>query len=207
MTPNPIKIIGWGVVVALATLFLVIAGTALRPERRLQFTPEQRALIPSTTEYATPFITPGIREPEVVAADAAPISAEAEVLGVLIDNEARAYLVSAFRSLSDHVVNDVVEGVPVSVTYCDRTDCARVLTRQGSTEAIDLQLAGWSGESMLLLLDGTYFPQQAAEMPLQDQPFERTTWGQWKSRYPGTKIYLGRSLEVTSGGADSDTPR
>jgi hypothetical protein len=99
-------------------------------------------------------------------------------------------------SMTSHVVNDVIADMPVSVTYCDRTDCTRVLTRSRGREPINLWLGGWTGKEMLLFLDGHGYPQSSANLPLQEHPFERTTWGEWRAKHPHTEIYLGELRDV-----------
>ena len=49
------------------------------------------------------------------------------VIGVTAGGRHRAYLVRALSlGAKSHIVNDVVGGVPVSVTYCDIYTCTRL---------------------------------------------------------------------------------
>lgn len=51
----------------------------------------------------------------VPAAEAAFLTDDAEVLGLVVKGRARAYAVTMLSY--HHVVNDVIEGIPVAVTY------------------------------------------------------------------------------------------
>jgi hypothetical protein len=163
----------------------------LRSDDVPQSTFPDAALIPATDSYATPAITSGIQQPRHVSVSEATLADDAEVLGILIGDRACAYNLSAFHEESAHIVNDVIEELPVTVTYCDRTDYARVLTSNTKSQPVDLWCAGWSGDQMLLLLDQEYFEHDSAKVPLRDYPYERTTWAGWKAKYPDTSIYMG----------------
>lgn len=149
---------------------------------------------------------PGISVPAIYKADDVRLPEGASVLGIVVDGVARAYLVDALsmpvghivtgpndpgiRELGRHVVNDQVGETSVSVTYCDKTSCGAVYTRPGS-EAIPLNVAGWSGESLLLTLEGKKFAQDEGLPELTKLSFERTSWAQWKAKHPETSVYLG----------------
>lgn len=148
----------------------------------------------------------GVREPDTISAADARIPADKMVIGVSVGNTHRAYLIEAFemprdfhiktatssetQKLGRHVVNDLVDGVPISVTYCDDTSCCRVFTGDGD-ESLDLAVSGWREEQMELLLSRERFLHSDADAPLEDYPFEITTWGHWKSDHPETDVYVG----------------
>ncbi|MFM2095625.1 MAG: hypothetical protein RIS70_2749 [Planctomycetota bacterium] len=151
---------------------------------------------------------PGVRTPVTYGANEVKLSDDQVILGVLVDGKARAYFVQAlalpshdqFRAsvmtgdmslLGDHLVNDIVNNVPISVSYCDSTDCKAVFTQDG-TAPIDLYVGGTDGDRMLLMFRGERFPQDAELPPLDRVPHQLLPWGEWKSRYPRTDIYLGR---------------
>lgn len=143
----------------------------------------------------TPFIMSGVRSPQFFAAADVQLPDDLVVIGVQVGEQPRAYLQKAMSQLNSHVVNGEFEGVPVSVTYCDRTDCVRVFTRQGGGPLIDLQTGGFSTDEMLVRLDGVMYPQSSRELPLQELKHVQTTWGQWQLQYPATTIYLGEFEE------------
>ena len=149
----------------------------------------------------------GIREPATMSAADADIPPEKSVIGVCVDNQCRAYLIESFtmqpgheitlgandasmQALGRHVVNDLIGEMPISVTYCDSSQCARVFTAEDD-ESLDLAVGGYHEGEMQLLLLGKRFSQLAADAPLKDYPFEITTWEKWKARHPATDIYVG----------------
>src|SRR5262249_40673622 len=72
------------------------------------------------------FNAPGIDRPPIVAAGDAGLNDNEEVIGVDVRGKARAYRLSALLDRQHHVVNDLIDGVPVTVTYCDLSNCLRV---------------------------------------------------------------------------------
>src|SRR4051812_11606994 len=73
----------------------------------------------------------GIVRPPIVEAGASDLRPDEEVIGVEVDGRPRAYRLSAFRDPAHHVVNDLIDGVPLTVSYCDLNDCVRTYTDRG----------------------------------------------------------------------------
>lgn len=149
----------------------------------------------------------GIRQPAAFSPSDISLRSDSLVIGIVVGGQARAYLLEALRMppghefdpsgkdgklqlLSRHVVNDVVNGKPISVTYCDRTDCKQVFTAEGDSE-LDLSIAGWSGSGMMLRLGESEFPQKADESPVDHYPFTVTSWQDWLEKHPETDVYVG----------------
>jgi hypothetical protein len=139
-------------------------------------------------------------------AAAATIGDSAVVIGVVVAGEARAYSIDAMRMppeaigedapdidyfMKRHVVNDLIGGVPVSITYCDLTRQVRVLTDASRNCPLPLCVAGQRDGQMLLLFEGTRYLQNDEAIPLDDLCFEVTTWTQWEQHHPQTTIYAG----------------
>jgi hypothetical protein len=120
-----------------------------------------------------------------------------EVIGVRIGDEVRAYPI---RVLNWHeVVNDVVGGTPIAVTFGPLTFGTAVFDRNVGTETLEFGVSGLLHDSGLLLYDrggGSLWSQlqaravtgPAAERGevLEPLPFSLTTWGTWRERYPET---------------------
>ena len=88
-----------------------------------------------------------------------------------------------------HVINDVVGQVPVTVSYCNRTDCVRVFTTgDDSHQPLDVGVGGFADGKMLLHLAHRNFRQDSREIPLPSLEFERTTWKSWKTAHPDTDV-------------------
>lgn len=154
----------------------------------------------------------GIEQPPALDAEVADVQDDSLVIGVRIGLATRAYLLKAFESrgvplivgqdgsafvdprdapgLARHVINDVLDEQPVTITYSGLPRSARVLTAAARETALDVGLGGWD-DGMLLLIGGERIPQHSAELPLDDLPFEVTTWKQWRNRFPRTEIYVG----------------
>ena len=123
-------------------------------------------------------------------------SDEALIIGISINDETKAY---PHNILDYHeVVNDVVGGIPISLTYCPLTGTAKVYER--SPAAGDL--FGVSG----LLYNSNLMPFDANSNSIWHQlegrcvngsrlgetipliPHIETTWGSWKKAYSETLI-------------------
>jgi hypothetical protein len=147
----------------------------------------------------TPMISPGRNCPPVYTAEDADLPDDAWVVGVVVEGEARAYLLEALSPMMSHVVNDVVADIPVTVTYCDRTDGVRTFTGDADGGPLDVWQGGYFDG--LLLRAGNSFYQQgtltsitpnAAPFPYEPLSHEETTWKAWKEAYPDTDVFTGR---------------
>jgi hypothetical protein len=190
----PIKLIIAGSVLAAAAVALVV-DSFVRPTRMTQPAP---VIVPGY--QFSPSGNAGIIRPRTVAASTAGLPEDEMVIGVKIHGKARAYRRAALAPILDHVVNDVVDAVPVSVTYCNQTECTRVFTDDG-TEPLEL-MTGAYRDGLLLKVHGRLYRQDTGAavdhvddkpLPYQTLPFEETTWGHWRAENPDTDVYLGRS--------------
>lgn len=135
---------------------------------------------------------PGIKDPKLISLGATKLTDTEIVIGVAIEGEAYAFARRALLGPSQHIVNFVINSTPVSVTYCDLVDCARVLTKQDNNDLIDLHVGGLDCHNqMVFLLNGIRYGQSSEAIPLEDLPFEKTTLGDWKARHPKTMVYEG----------------
>lgn len=114
------------------------------------------------------------------------------VIGITVGGVSRAYAIVALSDVATHVVNDLIDGTPVSVTYCDQTECARVFTVHEKGAPIDLSVGGWKEDAMSLQFNNQQYVQTASNIPLLDHPFELTTWKEWSASHPDTDVYTGR---------------
>ena len=121
------------------------------------------------------------------------------VIGVALGGQTRAY---PLRILNWHeVVNDRVGGIPVAVTYCPLCDSVALLDgRDGAAERqfgvsgllynsnVLIYNRGAATESLWsqMMLQGVSGP--GARRTLKTLPVELTTWRDWKSRHPATKV-------------------
>jgi hypothetical protein len=154
---------------------------------------------PTAQKMATPWIVHGLDRPPAVAAAEADLEPDDEVIGVLAGGKSRAYLVTALRSSMHHVVNDVLGSTPVSVTYCDRTECVRVFTGPADGRPLPMSQAGWNGEALMLRYGTRFYMQPTGQAAIPDAepipcptlPTERTTWKAWRAAHPDTDVFVG----------------
>ncbi len=125
------------------------------------------------------------------------------VIGVAIDGDARAY---PLRVLNWHeIVNDVVGGVPIAVTYSPLCDSTVVFDRRVGDETLDFGFSGLLYNSNLLLFDrrpegkgeslwsqlqfrAVAGPAAETERTLTVLPAAVVQWGEWLARYPDTQV-------------------
>ena len=149
-----------------------------------------------------PFPQPGIERPAVVSAEGARLPDEEVVIGVVVGGKARAYRLDAFRDRRRHIVNDLIGRVPVSVTYCDLTDCVQVYTDPRGSTPLDVALAGLYEGQMVVKINGVLFIHKtgarlhpeagSAGLPYDSLPPTRTSWKEWKERHPETDVSGGQ---------------
>jgi hypothetical protein len=143
------------------------------------------------------FSLPGVVQPHAQPAKSAMLGDDAQIVGIEINGTCRAYSLAQMRMPWTHVINDLVGGVPVTVTYCDRTDCLRVFTADAeSPEPLNVGVGGFVDGKMLLHVEQRNFIQDSHEIPLADLEFERTTWKPWKIAHPETDV----CTDLTPGG-------
>ena len=140
-----------------------------------------------------------IDQPKLVSGDAAAGQmADSElVLGLVIDGEARAYPINM---LSRHeIVNDVVAGVPIAVTYCPLCFTGIVFDRRIDGETLEFGVSGKLVMNDLVMYDrqtGSLWQQILGEgirgrflgEKLTPLPAVHTTWRQWRTIHPDTAV-------------------
>lgn len=141
---------------------------------------------------------PSLDDPKFVAADAAKyLRGHDRVLGISISGVARAYPI---RILNYHeIVNDVVGGTNVVITYCPLcgTGVAFEATVNGRTH--EFGVSGLLYNSDVLMYDReteslwSQLMVQAVTGPmkgtrLQQLPLSHTSWQEWVKRHPGTLV-------------------
>lgn len=115
------------------------------------------------------------------------------VFGVVLGGEAKAYPQSIL--VWHEIVNDVIAGTPVSVTYCPLTGTAQGFHRGKTTFGVSGQLIN----ANLVMFDRAteaWWPQMLATRITGDDPGEHlqefrvvwTTWERWRSAHPETVV-------------------
>ena len=168
-------------------------------------------------EMDMPWITAGIIRPQTESADTEKIQPNKKIIGVVLESKARAYLLDAFDSVERTVLNDVIEGTPLTITYYPMESVnnepekrVRVFADWPGNEALVMGLMGTEQDKMKIYCqekayfqmgslvsvwhdtneDGEEDPDEI--FPLADFKFEMMDWGDWKKSHPETDVYLGK---------------
>ncbi|NOX67646.1 MAG: DUF3179 domain-containing protein [Gammaproteobacteria bacterium] len=141
---------------------------------------------------------PSIDKPRFVSASAASHLTDNDiVLALSWQGEYRAY---PSRILDQHeIVNDVVGGTPIAVTYCPLCGSAVGVLRKINGQVTEFGVSGLLYNSALVFYDRTtetLWDQIAAEGivgPLTGEklelvPITVTRWGRWKAAHPETLV-------------------
>ncbi|MFO7927361.1 DUF3179 domain-containing (seleno)protein [Natronomonas sp.] len=142
---------------------------------------------------------PSVDEPRVARAADVDLPGCARVFGVDLDGDVRAY---PQRGLVHHeIVNDVIGGEPVAVTYCPLTGTAQGFYRGGVEFGVSGRLvnsnlimwdrgadARWSQIAATATEVGGHRDAEGADRflgrSLREFRVVWTTWGRWRERYP-----------------------
>jgi len=151
---------------------------------------------------------PSVDDPSVVdASEASFLSDEDVVIGVVRGDTVRAY---PRKILVHHeIVNDHLDGVPVSVTYCPLTGTILGFERGETTFGVSGNLVN----SNLVMYDratDSRWPQvlaTAIDGPLTGRALREfdvvwTTWRQWRRRHPDTGVLSEDTGYVRNYGVD-----
>lgn len=123
------------------------------------------------------------------------------VVGIVAADDVRAYPIRLLRW--HEVVNDVVDGLPVAITYHPLSDAVVVLNRLAPRGVVELGVSGLLYSSTQLLYDrqpegresSLWSPLQARAISgpragerLTQRPAVVTTWKTWLRRHPETLV-------------------
>jgi hypothetical protein len=150
----------------------------------------------------SPLFMPGMRMPDVVKAYEVDLPEDEPVIGVSAGGKHRAYRVKAMVRITDHVINDLLDEVPVTVTYDERNNRAQVFTCDARGRPMDIEMGGYFN-GMLIRVDrrrmvrqesGRYLsrPGTEGEQALTTMPFTRTDWKTWRTTFPETDAFVGQ---------------
>lgn len=152
---------------------------------------DEAELLPSGaddhSQLRTAFDTPGFSNPQFFSEEESDLDPSTTVVGIEVNGEAVAFPLQELEK--PHIVNSVIQGQALSVTYCTLANCVRVLA-QDSQGPIDLRIGGQDNNmQMVFLYQGSRFAQESKKLPLQDYPFTRCSLAQWKKQHPKTQVF------------------
>ena len=155
---------------------------------------------------------PSIDDPKFMVADEAEFVSDTDVvIGLEIDGDARAY--PLFIMVWHEIVNDIVGGTPVAVTYCPLCYTNQVFERVLDGQAVEFGTSGKLYNSNLVMYDrltDSYWSQAlglaiTGELTgdvLEIIPFDVITWGDWKKLHPDSKVLTTETGHIRAYGAD-----
>jgi hypothetical protein len=163
-------------------------------------------------EVTVPAVPP-TAAPEPVRELVPPLADDTPVIGVSMNGRHRAYALSDLWRPADHVLNDMWDDVPVTVTFCNLGNCVRSYTGNLRNETLRIQNGGANPlrpRTMLLKVGNTSYEQETGvpvstpnsppsdgtptPFPFETTPSERTTWGEWKAKHPDTEARVAGRL-------------
>ena len=139
------------------------------------------------------------------------ISDSDTVIGLEINGQAKAY--PLFILVWHEIVNDVVGGTPVSVTYCPLCYTNQVFERVIDGQEVEFGTSGKLYNSNLLMYDRfteSYWSQalgmavtgELSGYQLNLIPFDVITWGDWKKIHPDTLVLTTDTGHIRSYATD-----
>ena len=155
---------------------------------------------------------PSIDDPKFVpVAESGNLADREPVIGLEIDGDARAY---PLRVLTWHeIVNDVVGGVPVAVTYCPLCNAAIVFDRRIYGEAVEFGTTGKLRFSDLVMYDRkteSWWQQFQGEAIIGDLtghrlkvlPARLESWAKFRERFPQGMVLVPNNPGLRRYGAN-----
>ncbi len=105
-----------------------------------------------------------VERPIIRTAGEAGISPDELVIGVVVAGKARAYRLTAMEGITQHLVNDVIADVPVSVAYCNLSECARAFVGKPGADPLRLRVSGLLDGAMVLEAGDIFFFQESGNL-------------------------------------------
>lgn len=170
--------------------FIPVTEPVMRGYPNLKATTENKPRSGSL-QMDSPFILPPVATPVTFPASEVTLADSERVIGVVCGEEAIAYSCTAMSQMESHVINDVVGEKGLTVTFCDRTMDTRVFCSPSGNTPLKIQVGGITDKAMVLYVDGQMYEQSSADIPLSDYNFVLTTWKEWKTDHPNSRVYTG----------------
>lgn len=192
--------------IAMAILFVgLLGGTILWQMRPREVVNKPNGLGNSTGFLSMSGPPSAVRMPRVRRPAETTLADDTAVVGVIVAGKPRAYNLGVFRWPNFCVVNDLINDIPITVTYDEAGKKIGVYTDRYRGSPLELENGGHistdgkGGELRMMLNLKEVFYLQASGEPadksdptikkLSTYPFEQMSWKEWKETYPNTEIY------------------
>ncbi len=130
-----------------------------------------------TAEMETP-------DRDFLSVDQTELPDDAEVIGIEVNGQSYAFPKRFMMGVGDHIASEVFDGLPVTVTYCNESECVRVFSNRQSSSRIELEQFGLINEGLAVKFQGKVYAQESSDIPLEDYDFTVASWLEWKENNP-----------------------
>jgi hypothetical protein len=138
-----------------------------------------------------------IDDPDFVAADSVTLAASTPVIGIAVGSDARAYPLPVLAS--HEIVNDIVGGRPLAITYCPLCLTGIVFDRHVDGAVVEFGVSGKLLMNVLVMYDretdslwsqilGESIDGSRKGTKLEVVDSLQTTWGTWRQLHPTTLV-------------------
>jgi len=141
---------------------------------------------------------PAIDEPKFISVDEVDFIADEDlILAVSHNGDTRAYAANILNS--HEIVNDVIGGRPIAVTWCPLCGSGTAFDRSVDGKVVEFGVSGVLHESDLVMYDrdtrslwaqitSTAIVGELTGATLNSVPVTLTEWGEWKVAHPDAKV-------------------
>ncbi|WP_386719834.1 DUF3179 domain-containing protein [Litoribrevibacter euphylliae] len=140
---------------------------------------------------------PAIDDPEFITRSESNLNATDKVLGVTLNNQAKAYPINILNY--HELVNDELDGHPITVSFCPLCGTGIVFNASSPQKRMTFGVSGLLYNSDLLMYDReteslwSQIEGRAISGPLKGTilerlPVEHTFWQDWQQRHPNTLV-------------------
>jgi hypothetical protein len=140
---------------------------------------------------STPVMMQPLPPPPMIPASDMELADDEKVIAIEVDGEHFAYPLTRFTGIGDHIVNRAFHEKPITVAYCDLTDCVRVLTADNTREPLPVSQNGLTNGELALRFHGLSYQLSKDTIPLERYPFTIVNWKSWFNDHPDGLVHPG----------------
>lgn len=192
----------WMALIVIAVAIAIPAAVGISYYREWQRARDNEIQYPAgpAVYVMTPMGDSAIVRPKTKSPIEAQIDDNDEVIGVEAAGRYRAYRLRVMAMPANHIVNDLLGDVPVTVTFCDLSNCVQGFTSDEKGTPLNIIPGGYFGD-MLLRSHGVFF-KQTTGLPMDQHrppepvhalyPVVRMKWKEWRELHPTTDVFDGK---------------
>lgn len=202
VTHKSIVVVASLVVVSLLIAF--IADEVFTTSSRMDLSdPELYSGVDSVSENGivnTPAIMNSLYSPEMLPAWVMEFPDDERVIAIEVAGQHYAYPLSVMNGVGEHIINDFFEGKPITIAFCDMTDCVRVLTTGKVDRPLAVMQHGLQNGELALLYGGLSHQLSSDTIPLDQYPHKVVAWPSWRDEHLDGLVYPGVGSDVSTAG-------